>query len=46
MKIKSLFALVNGRRVAFLLVDAVVLALSLYLAFLLRFDGNIPHSYI
>jgi len=46
MKIKSLFALVNGRRVAFLLVDAMVLALSLYLAFLLRFDGHIPHSYI
>jgi len=35
-----------GRKAAFLLADAAVLALSLYLAFLLRFDGDIPSRYI
>jgi len=46
MKIKNFLGLVSKRRVAFLLVDAMVIALSLYLAFLLRFDGHIPHNYV
>ena len=46
MKIKSFLALANGRRVAFLLADVFVLALSLYLAFLVRFDGHIAPRYL
>jgi len=35
-----------GRKEAFLLADAAILVLSLYLAFLLRFDGHIPSRYL
>ena len=35
-----------GRKAAFLLADAAALVLSLYLAFLLRFDGDIPSRYM
>ncbi len=35
-----------GRKAAFLLADAAILVLSLYLAFLLRFDGHIPSRYL
>lgn len=37
-----LIGLLKRERTAFFLADLVVVALSLYLAFLLRFDGNIP----
>lgn len=37
--------LINKGRIGFLLADVVVLSLSLYLAFLLRFDGVIPPRY-
>ena len=46
MKIKSFLALANGKRVAFLLADVLVFALSLYLAFLVRFDGHIAPRYL
>ncbi len=36
---------INKGRIGFLLADAVVLSLSLYLAFLLRFDGGISPRY-
>ena len=35
-----------GRKALFLLIDATILALSVYLAFLLRFDGYIPSRYL
>jgi len=38
--------LLISRRVVFVLADAAVLGLSLYLAFLVRFDGHIPFRYI
>jgi len=35
-----------GQRLAFILADTGVIALSFYLAFLLRFDGEIPARYL
>jgi len=46
MTIKNLLTLANKRRVAFLLADAFVFVLSLYLAFLVRFDGQIAPRYL
>jgi len=46
MTIKNLLTLANKRRVAFLLADAFVFVLSLYLAFLVRFDGHIAPRYL
>jgi FlaA1/EpsC-like NDP-sugar epimerase len=46
MNIKNFLILANRKRAAFLLADAVVLTLSLYLAFLVRFDGHIASRYL